>query len=243
MNRVQHLITFCLPATFGDGREFWWSWVCLALWVAMFLSICVVFVHICSYMNPCCCIQSGAKRYFLILCVHYIQTGDKLKRHQQLCYAVYLFCCHGLSPLVHLEGRVTANRYKILLNDHLYPKMKHFYPDANGLFRDDSDPHPHGPSAQMVWWGWKWCNSYAFPFTTFQPSWTPMRDFGSLHHLFKTPTEGISFWRTVFIHPTQFVRLVELMPRCIESIHATHDEPDTHISLDFLFICQPSVNN
>ncbi len=31
------------------------------------------------------------------------------------------FCGHGLGPLVPLEGRVTANQYKVDLSDHLYP--------------------------------------------------------------------------------------------------------------------------
>jgi len=44
-----------------------------------------------------------------------------------LCYA---FCWHGLGPLVPLKGRVTANQYKVVLSHHLYPMMKHFYPDG-----------------------------------------------------------------------------------------------------------------
>ena len=47
------------------------------------------------------------------------------------------FCWHGLGPLVPLEGRVTA---KVVLSDHLYPMMKHFYPDGTGLFQDDNAP-------------------------------------------------------------------------------------------------------
>ncbi len=35
---------------------------------------------------------------------------------------------HSLGPLVPLEGRVTANQYKVVLSDHLYHMMKHFYP-------------------------------------------------------------------------------------------------------------------
>lgn len=40
------------------------------------------------------------------------------------------FRWHGLAPLVSLEGRVTANKYKVLLTDHVCPVMKHFYPDG-----------------------------------------------------------------------------------------------------------------
>ena len=50
------------------------------------------------------------------------------------------FFWHGLGPLVLLKGRVTANQYKVVLSDHLYPMMKHFYPDGSGLFQDDNAP-------------------------------------------------------------------------------------------------------
>lgn len=40
-----------------------------------------------------------------------------------------LFAGDGLGPLVPLEKRVTANQYKVVLSDHLYPAMKHFYPE------------------------------------------------------------------------------------------------------------------
>lgn len=38
-------------------------------------------------------------------------------------------CWHG-SPL---DGRVTANLYKVALTDLLYPKMKHFCPDGSSV--------------------------------------------------------------------------------------------------------------
>lgn len=44
------------------------------------------------------------------------------------------FCLHGLGPLVPLEGNVIANQYEVLLIDHLYSEIKHFYPDGSGLF-------------------------------------------------------------------------------------------------------------
>ena len=50
------------------------------------------------------------------------------------------FCWHGFGPLVPLEGRVTANQYKVVLCHHLYAMMKHFYPDGSGLFQDDNAP-------------------------------------------------------------------------------------------------------
>lgn len=33
-------------------------------------------------------------------------------------------------------GNVTANYYKVILNDYFNP-MKHFYPDGQGIFLDD----------------------------------------------------------------------------------------------------------
>ncbi len=50
------------------------------------------------------------------------------------------FFWYDLGPLVPLEGRVTANQYKVVLSDHLYPMMKYFYPDGSGLFQDDNAP-------------------------------------------------------------------------------------------------------
>lgn len=36
-------------------------------------------------------------------------------------------------PRVQLEGRFTANQYQVVLRDHLYYMMKHFYPDGSVL--------------------------------------------------------------------------------------------------------------
>ena len=54
-------------------------------------------------------------------------------------------CWHGLGPLVPLEGWVTAIQYKVVLSHHLYPMMKHFYPDGSGLLQNDNAPKifPH----------------------------------------------------------------------------------------------------
>lgn len=37
-------------------------------------------------------------------------------------------------------GSVTANSCKVLLTDHFYHLIKHFYPDKSGLFPDDPAP-------------------------------------------------------------------------------------------------------
>ncbi len=37
-------------------------------------------------------------------------------------------------------GRVDANQQKNVLSDHVYPVMKHFYPDGSGLFQDNNAP-------------------------------------------------------------------------------------------------------
>ncbi len=44
-----------------------------------------------------------------------------------LCYAVGGFSLTWFGSTCTLEGRVTANQYKVVLSDHLYPMMKHFY--------------------------------------------------------------------------------------------------------------------
>ena len=58
----------------------------------------------------------------------------------QMVDALGAFCWYGLGPLVPLEGKVTVNQYKVVLSDHLYPVMKHFYPDGSGFFQDDNTP-------------------------------------------------------------------------------------------------------
>lgn len=50
------------------------------------------------------------------------------------------FPWYGLAPLVLLDGKLTANQYKVILTDQLYPMMKHFYPIGRGLFQEDSAP-------------------------------------------------------------------------------------------------------
>lgn len=85
---------------------------------------------------------------------------------------------YGSGPLVPLEGRLTANQYKVALSDHLYPVVKHLYPAGNGLL---SDHHvPFRGLDWIVWWVWKWSESYtiAVAVTWSQPSWTPVGDFG-----------------------------------------------------------------
>ena len=49
-----------------------------------------------------------------------------------------VFCWDGLRPLVCLKQKITANQYKDLLMDLLYPMMEYFYPDGSGLVQDDS---------------------------------------------------------------------------------------------------------
>lgn len=70
--------------------------------------------------------------------------------------------------------------YKVLLTDHLYPMIEHFYPDGSGLFQ-------HGPPTSteyeywMIWWRWKLYKSYAvvFALVKCQPTTSPVRDFFS----------------------------------------------------------------
>lgn len=44
------------------------------------------------------------------------------------------FCWHGL-------GAVTENQHRVVLNDHLRPLRKHFYPDGGGLLQVDDATH------------------------------------------------------------------------------------------------------
>ena len=67
-----------------------------------------------------------------------------------------LLCCggtvywYGLSPLVPLERRVTADQYIAGLSDPLYLIMKYFYPDRGGLFQHDN-AHIHRAQGVTEW--------------------------------------------------------------------------------------------
>ncbi len=61
-----------------------------------------------------------------------------------------LFCCGG-----HFTGMVWVSEgslqiSKVVLSDHLYPMMKHFYPDGSGPFQNDNAPiHGHEGSLNV----------------------------------------------------------------------------------------------
>lgn len=69
------------------------------------------------------------------------------------------FCYHSLGPFVPLEGRVSANQFKVVLSEPLFHMMKHFYPSGSGLFQYDMVPlwpGHEGPqngflSMKMMW--------------------------------------------------------------------------------------------
>lgn len=74
------------------------------------------------------------------------KTTNKVKEKPKLLSSAMkvalLFCGVGRGggtfwqvwgPRVQLEGRFTANQYQVVLRDHLYYMMKHFYPDGSVL--------------------------------------------------------------------------------------------------------------
>lgn len=70
-----------------------------------------------------------------------------------LCWGGHFASGHGLGPHDLFEGRVSANQYRDVLNDHLYPMIKHSQHAAVAL-----------AVAQNVTWS--------------QPNWTPVGDLG-----------------------------------------------------------------
>lgn len=80
--------------------------------------------------------------------------------------------------LVLLEKRVTENRYKAVLSDHLCPTMRHFYSDGSDLFQDVSALIHSGVTG--------WFDEYEndvnhmlwSSVSTFQSNLAPMRDVG-----------------------------------------------------------------
>lgn len=98
--------------------------------------------------------------------------GRQIKRTQWHSCAVGHFCCNGLCPHVPLEQSITANQYKLILSDHLYPVMKHLYSDRTGHFLDDSVLIHR---TVTDWMRWEWSKSYALTFTVTrsQIRWSP----------------------------------------------------------------------
>lgn len=65
----------------------------------------------------------------------YLRLESFSKQLGGFAIEIYLVCI--LCPF-----RRRQNQYKVLLNDHLYPAVKYFYPDMRGLFH--SRPHSQG---------------------------------------------------------------------------------------------------
>lgn len=153
MTTVKHPITFSLPATFGDGREFG-----------------MMLVQVCSSMDPWRTVQSSAQRFFLILSV---QTHDKLKRTQQLFRAMgdlCLFRCHGLTPLVLFERRLFwLITFVLWWNILIQMQMV-----SSRMTLISTHPAWVLLRTKMMLWPFESKKS--------QPSWTPMKEFGSLHN-------------------------------------------------------------
>ena len=118
------------------------------------------------------------------------------------------FTCggHGLGPLVPLEGRVTANQYKVVW-------LTPFILWWNTSILMGGVPAPiHRVAGRKIYRVWKWCESYAVALavTRSQPSRTPMGDFEPTCStalstiILKIPNEGIHFRRMLFIPPVEF---------------------------------------
>lgn len=55
-----------------------------------------------------------------------------------LCYAVADFAGVVWAHLPPVQGRNIANKYRLVLNNHLDFKMRHIYPDGSGVIKDDN---------------------------------------------------------------------------------------------------------
>lgn len=139
----------------------------------------------------------------------------------------------------HLERRVIANQHKILsdLTDHFYPMVKHFYPDRSVRFPGDPT-HIHTTQRLIKWFDEDDSDVNHVLWHVHSPDLSPLEHlwqiFGSLcltvlsSTIVKTPIEGISFGRMVFILPAQFHRLVELMPKSTEVVPVACSGPKPH---------------
>jgi len=98
------------------------------------------------------------------------------------------FCWYGLSPFVPFEG-----------SDHLYPMT------FLSWWRGEGVPmHWAQMGCQwMVWWIWKWCESYAVAF--------------AVREILDQERSPPTFWRMVFIPPVELQRLVKSLRSCFDS--------------------------
>ncbi len=94
-------------------------------------------------------------------------------------------------------------------------------------------PHPQGTRAHwMLWWGWKWCESYAMAFShqistqlnTYGRFWSDMLD-GALHHHHQNTKWGNIFWKNAVHLSSRVQRLGESMPRRTEAVLAACGGP------------------
>lgn len=109
------------------------------------------------------------------------------------------FSWHGFVPLVPLERCVTENQYKVHVTNHIYPVMKHFYPDWSGL----CNPHPIVMRAKWIVW-MKIMSILCHGFHS--------------HQITTQVNKKKSSGRMAIISIVQFYRLAQLMPRRTEVV-------------------------
>ena len=80
------------------------------------------------------------------------------------------FWCHDVFPHVPFKGKVTTNQHKVVLSDHIYPTMKHFFHD--GMKMPPSVGHEgsvNGLMRMIILW-------ISLKVTRSQPMWTLIGD-------------------------------------------------------------------
>ena len=60
------------------------------------------------------------------------------------------FSWHALGAVIPLEGKVSANRYLMVLSDYLHPMLQNFFPAGRGLFQD-GNALIHRPCVVAQW--------------------------------------------------------------------------------------------
>lgn len=133
------------------------------------------------------------------------------RKNWWLCYAVgSILLLAWFRPVVPLKVRFTANQYKVIPTDHLYPMMKCFYPERSGHVQDDPSPiHSTGwLRLWMVWW--RWHNGLQSPdLNPVENLWETL-EWRVTHYLHHQNAKWWSiFGKMDFIPPLKFQRLVE----------------------------------
>ena len=146
-----------------------------------------------------------------------------------------LQCCEAhFSGMVWVQSfpekaKVNANRYLMVLSDHLHPMLQHFFPAERGIFQDDNAPM-HRACVVTQWFDEHDTDVIHMSWSSQLPDLNPIERLWDileqcLRQHFPPPSnrcELIDFLMEEWchIHPAEFQMLVDSMPQRIQAVLA-----------------------